>query len=95
MKKLDSFDENKKKCFCCKEYFEKSSVRKDVVLIGEVGIGGEYLCVSCLKESRVDVRQLINKHLNQDSDSDEFVAFMKKYCEIQKKLIEDFKNEQT
>jgi hypothetical protein len=97
MNKLNSFDKNKKKCFGCKEYFEKSSVLKDAVRIGEVGLGREYLCVNCLKESRVDVRKFINKHLNSlnQSDSDEFVTFMEKYCEIQKKLIEDFKNEQT
>ncbi len=87
MNKLNSFDENKKKCFSCKEYFEKPSI---------IGIFKEWLCLTCLKESHVDVRQFVNKHvssLNQ-SDSDQFVTFME-YCEIQKKLMDDFKNEQT
>jgi hypothetical protein len=95
MNNLESFDENKRKCYGCKKYFEKKYTKIDAVRIDEgFGLGGKYLCISCLKESRVHVDQLFDKHLKQgDSCPDEFITFMEKYCEIQKKSIEDLKNE--
>jgi|688.fasta_scaffold04759_41 hypothetical protein len=92
MSNLESFDESKKKCHGCKKYFEESSI---------VGLNGQYLCTPCLKESRVAVQQFIDKNYfsketsNLNQAMDEFLTFMEKYVEIQKNLIEDFKNEQT
>ncbi len=62
MNKLDSFDENKKKCCSCKEYFE-------ALITADIDI-----CESCLKESLppsfggIGIRQFINKKFNHENN---------------------------